>query len=83
MVPDIRPTDDRPDAGYGYQWWVPDQQDGRPQVFAGNGYGGQYLLVVPEHDIVAVFNAWNIHGDDVQSSWRVLQERILPAVRSE
>src|SRR5439155_2563785 len=25
------------------------------------GYGGQFLFVVPEHDLVAVFNGWNIY----------------------
>lgn len=26
------------------------------------GYGGRYLLVIPERDIVAVANGWNIFG---------------------
>jgi CubicO group peptidase (beta-lactamase class C family) len=80
VVPDVAPNNDRPDSGYGYQWWVPDHEDGRPIVFAGNGYGGQFLLVAPDYDIVAVFNGWNIHGGDVRSTWRALQDRILPAV---
>jgi hypothetical protein len=32
-------------------------------------------------DPVAVFNGWNIHGGAQRSYWRVLQERIIPAVR--
>ncbi len=36
----------------------------------------------PEHDIVAVFNGWNIHGGGNRSTWRALQERILPAVKT-
>ena len=80
VVPDVRPDNDRRDSGYGYQWWVPDHDNTRPIVFAGNGYGGQYVLVAPEYDIVAVFNAWNIHGGAERSTWRVLQELILPAM---
>jgi CubicO group peptidase (beta-lactamase class C family) len=80
VVSDIQPANDRPDSGYGYQWWVPDQEEGRTVVFAGNGYGGQFLLVAPEHDIVAVFNGWNIHGGARASTWRALQERIIPAI---
>jgi CubicO group peptidase (beta-lactamase class C family) len=80
LVPDTRPDNDRPDSGYGYQWWVPDHEDGRSVVYAGNGYGGQFLLVVPDYDLVAVFNGWNIHGGDYRSTWRALQDRILPAV---
>lgn len=46
--------------GYGYQWWRPDP--GGEEVWAGQGFGGQYLLVLPAHDIVAVINSWNLFG---------------------
>lgn len=46
--------------GYGYQWWRPDP--GGVEVWAGQGFGGQYLLVLPDHDIVAVINSWNLFG---------------------
>ena len=36
--------------GYGYQWWVDD--DG---YYLALGYMGQFIFVLPEHDIVAVF----------------------------
>ena len=36
-------------------------EDGESRVFAGDGYGGQFLFVSPEHDLVAVFNGWEIH----------------------
>jgi CubicO group peptidase (beta-lactamase class C family) len=81
VVTDVRPDNDRPDSGYGYQWWVPDHDGVNAQVFAGSGYGGQFVLVAPEHDVVAVFNGWNIHGGAQRSYRRTLQERILPAVR--
>ncbi len=81
VVTDVAPDNDRPDPGYGYQWWVPDHEDGTTRVFAGNGYGGQFVIVSPEHDIVAVFNGWNIHGGASRSTWRALQERILPHVK--
>jgi len=79
LVPDVDPENGRPDPGYGYQWWIPDQEAGEATVFAANGYGGQFLQVAPEYDIVAVFNGWNIHGGAERSSYRALQERILPA----
>jgi len=37
VVPDVAPENDGTDVGYGYQWWVPDQDAGRPLVFAGYG----------------------------------------------
>ena len=80
LVPDVAPDNGRPDSGYGYQWWVPVHDDGETRVFAGNGYGGQFLHVVPEHDLISVFNGWTLHQRAEMSSWTALQERILPAV---
>ena len=48
------------EPGYGYQWWRPDP--GGVEVWAGQGFGGQYLLVLPAHDVVAVVNSWNLFG---------------------
>ena len=70
-----------PDPGYGYQWWVPAHRDGQPVVFAANGYGGQFLHVSPEHDLISVFNGWTLHDQPELSSWTAFQDRILPAVR--
>jgi CubicO group peptidase (beta-lactamase class C family) len=36
--------------GYGYQWWV--DNDG---YYLALGYMGQFIIVIPEHDIVTVF----------------------------
>jgi hypothetical protein len=48
------------DWGYGYQWWRLDQ--GGVVVWAGLGFGGQFLLVLPERNLVAVVNSWNVFG---------------------
>lgn len=80
VVPDIRPDNDRRDLGYGYQWWVLDAEDGVSTIYAARGYGGQFLFVVPEHDLVVVFNGWHHHGRPPRSTSTALQERILPAV---
>ncbi len=68
------------EPGYGYQWWVPLHEDGTARIFAANGYGGQFLHVVPEHDLISVFNGWTLHEAPEMASWNALQERILPAV---
>ena len=80
VVPDVAPNNGRPNSGYGYQWWILDAENGHTRVYAGNGYGGQFVVVSPEHDIVAVFNGWNIHGGGNRSTYRALQQRILPHV---
>ncbi|MCI0436143.1 MAG: beta-lactamase family protein [Gemmatimonadetes bacterium] len=46
--------------GYGYQWWRLDR--GSTVIWAGLGFGGQFLLVLPQHDIVGVVNSWNLFG---------------------
>lgn len=51
------------EPGYGYQWWRMDV-DGN-EVFAGLGFGGQFLLVVPAYDLIGVINSWNVYGDVV------------------
>jgi len=62
-----------PNAGawrYGYQWWLIPYENasgaGGAQQYAwtADGYGGQFLFVVPEYDLVAVFTGWNIFGAD-------------------
>ena len=64
---------------YGFQWWfVPyDKKEG--WIFSGSGYGGQYLMVMPEYDIVVVFNGWNIF-DFERPSIEYLSSRIIEAI---
>ena len=46
--------------GYGYQWWRYDRRN--TEVWAGNGFGGQFLLVLPQYKLIAVTNNWNVFG---------------------
>ncbi|MDE2875878.1 MAG: serine hydrolase [Gemmatimonadota bacterium] len=81
VVADVYPGNNRRDSGYGYQWWVPVHEDGATRVFAGNGYGGQFVHIVPEHDLVSVFNGWTLHQRVEMASWLAMVDRIIPAVR--
>ncbi len=65
-------------SGYGFQWWVPEHDNGQTKIFAGNGYGGQFVMIVPDKSLITVFNGWSIHEPTEKSSWMALQERILP-----
>ena len=47
-------------VGYGYQWWTEKYENGT-FLYSANGYGGQYLMVVPEERLLVVFNGWNIN----------------------
>lgn len=46
--------------GYGYQWWRYDRRG--TEIWGGNGFGGQFLLVFPQLQMVAVSYAWNVFG---------------------
>ena len=64
--------------GYGYQWWRLDRDD--TEVWAGLGFGGQFLLVMPEHNLIGVVNSWNLFGRPDQSPLRGLMEAMLGAI---
>jgi CubicO group peptidase (beta-lactamase class C family) len=55
--------------GYGYQWWRLDQAG--TDIWAGLGFGGQFLLIMPQYDLIGVVNSWNLFGGN--------QSSILPA----
>lgn len=82
VVSDVNPNNNRK-IGYGYQWWVPKHSNGENEIFAGNGYGGQYLMVAPKFDLIVLFNGWNIHEETEKSTWTVLEERIIPSIANK
>jgi CubicO group peptidase (beta-lactamase class C family) len=66
---------------YGYQWWlVPAAGAPGGYVPMALGYGGQRLMVVPQHDLVAVFTGWNIYDKPALDSSLAL-EKLTAAVR--
>jgi len=81
IVNDVNP-DNKSNVGYGYQWWIPEHSNGKSNIFAGNGYGGQFLMVVPEYNLIVVFNGWNINDTPEKSTWSVLQDRIMPVLKN-
>ena len=62
---------------YGYQWWIDDDDD----WYSARGYNGQYIYVIPEHDIVVVFSSDNEDGP-YEYDWLV-GTGILGAVTNE
>ena len=66
---------------YGFQWWlVPYKNNQENWMYSGSGYGGQYLLIVPEYQLVMVFNGWNIF-DIPRPSIEYLSKRVLEAIQ--
>ncbi len=82
VVNDVNPNN-KSKIGYGYQWWIPEHTNGRSNVFAGNGFGGQFLMMAPEYNLIVLFNGWNINDKAEKSTWSVLHDRIIPALRND
>lgn len=59
-VDDVAPENPNWNWGYGYQWWRLDASG--LDVWAGLGFGGQNLIVIPERGLVGVINSWNVFG---------------------
>jgi CubicO group peptidase (beta-lactamase class C family) len=68
-------------VGYGYWWWVypPDPAGAGMDVYAACGFLGQYIFLVPEHDMVVVVTA-GARGADQGAPCEFLYTDILPSV---
>jgi CubicO group peptidase (beta-lactamase class C family) len=64
-----------PTTDYGYQWWL--YRRGDADVWAGRGFGGQLLIVIPSKDVVAVVNAWNVFGTPARGIMNPLLDALL------
>jgi CubicO group peptidase (beta-lactamase class C family) len=62
--------------GYGYQWWVRD--DG---IYMALGYAGQFIVVVPEKNLVVVFTS-ELEEEDFYTPQTLLDDFIIPAAQS-
>lgn len=63
--------------GYGYQWWLD-----KRGIYAAVGVGGQYIMVVPQENMVVVVTS-KLSGADSFFPAKLLNKFILPAVISE
>lgn len=68
---------------YGFQWWL-DDLEYRGQLletWTTSGYGGQYLFVVPSHDLVVGFTGQNYGPDSrISNLYLMMQVFILEAI---
>ncbi len=65
-------------VAYGYKWWLyPNPLDEQRYLWAGSGFGGQFPIAVPGHDLILVLNGWNILPGTPSAPARRILERIL------
>jgi CubicO group peptidase (beta-lactamase class C family) len=72
------------DCGYGYQWWL--AQVGGYSVTFALGHGGQFIVIVPELDMVIVATSkWQVgserSGTQINSVLNLIANSILAPVR--
>jgi CubicO group peptidase (beta-lactamase class C family) len=68
---------------YGYLWWM--KYDGTRDYYFANGYGGQFIIVVPELDLVMVATSeWRNLGNTSGQQWynvmSLIQNDVLDCV---
>lgn len=71
------------DVGYGYLWWIlkPDPDgDRKHNIYAAKGFMGQYIFVIPEHNMVVVFTGGEQSARGMRRPIGYLYSHILPAV---
>jgi CubicO group peptidase (beta-lactamase class C family) len=74
----------QPRGGYGYLWWVgaPDPRGrGREDIPYARGRFGQYIFVIPEHDMVVVVLGAAKPRPEMAKPIEVMYDRILTTVR--
>jgi CubicO group peptidase (beta-lactamase class C family) len=62
--------------GYGYQWWVSESG-----YYMALGYAGQFIFVVPDLDLVAIFLS-DLEEQDFYVPQQLLDGYVIPAARS-
>jgi CubicO group peptidase (beta-lactamase class C family) len=61
---------------YGFSWWlIPVSGE---YIWRAAGFGGQYLFVFPQQNLIAVFTGWDMNGGDATP----LVPRLLSAVKT-
>ena len=71
-------------SGYGYLWW--NGRTGQLDYYFANGYGGQFIVVVPALRLVVVTrSSWTYSGRTADEQWMstmdIIMNHVLPAVK--
>lgn len=73
------------DIGYGFLWWL--GKVAGKNVYTAIGHGGQFVLCVPDLDLIAVVNSdpyvdWNTADVHERGALEIITDYVVPAVGS-
>jgi CubicO group peptidase (beta-lactamase class C family) len=68
---------------YGYGWWHWDLSSGgrTHRTYQASGWGGQWIIVIPEHEMVVVSTGGNYYQTEPMPVRRMLTDYVLPATQ--
>jgi CubicO group peptidase (beta-lactamase class C family) len=67
--------------GYGYQWWLWENISGASfQAFAASGWGGQWIIISPDLNMVFITTAGNYYTEEAISIQSIMVNYIIPAI---
>jgi len=71
--------------GYGYYWWVTKfKSENNDEVYDGfmaAGNGGQYIVVIPNLELVVIMTGHDYQRPGMTKSLNIVEEYVLPAIR--
>ncbi|TQV75030.1 serine hydrolase [Aliikangiella marina] len=69
-------------TGYGYQWWLGEFVINNQSIpfYSTRGYGGQFIVLVPDYDLVVAFTAQNYENGLYDSPFKIVERAIIPAI---
>lgn len=67
--------------GYGRQWWLGTFPATNTDFYTAAGWGGQFITVIPEYDMVVVITAGDFDHPTYDALLGMVDDYILPAVR--
>jgi CubicO group peptidase (beta-lactamase class C family) len=68
-------------TGYGYQWWIGTFTPGNSNGYIAAGWGGQYIIVLPELEMVVVITQGDYSWEHQFILYDIMNSHILPAIQ--
>ena len=67
-------------TAYGFLWWLGTFSTGDTQSYFAAGWGGQFIFVLPELEMVVVFTGGGFEDRDYEPVVQIMNQHVLPAV---